>query len=282
MKKINFIILAISTFLIHSCLKGKDQVLDPEQVNSVVEFASPAALAHAVGDSFRVYTLSYDISPLDTAELIINYAGYNSAPKDLIVNIAVSNQLLTNYNTAKGTSYNVLPSTIYTMPSSVTIKQGTKSAKLIIPIKVDQISLTGTYVLPLQITDASGETISRNFGKSIFIVTAKNKYDGRYNFKTSATTSLQPNISKAAELRTAGPNRVSLYPGLLASYSNEVFYNIDPVTNAVTVECPSLGVQTPQDPRSKYDPVTKVLTVYWKQGNGARTFEETITYLGPR
>ena len=53
----------------------------------------------------------------------------------------------------------------------------------------------------------------------------------------------------------------------------------DPLTNAVTVTCPSLGVQTPQDTRSKWDPATKTMTVFWKQGNGGRTFEEKLVYL---
>jgi len=71
-------------------------------------------------------------------------------------------------------------------------------------------------------------------------------------------------------------------PGLLDTYSNAVSYTVDPLTNAVTVTCPSLGVQTPQDTRSKWDPATKTMTVFWKQGNGGRTFEEKMVYLRSR
>jgi hypothetical protein len=180
MKKLSFLILAFIALTLHSCLKERDQVLNPDNVNSVVEFGSVVTPSHAATDSFRVYALSYNISPLDTVELVINYAGYNAAPKDIVVSLALNNQLLANYNKVKGTSYSLLPSAVYTLPSSVTIKQGAKSTKLLIPIKVDQISLNGTFVLPLQITDASGETISRNFGSSIFIIAPKNKYDGQY------------------------------------------------------------------------------------------------------
>lgn len=138
------------------------------------------------------------------------------------------------------------------------------------------------YVLPIKIEDAGGYKIASNYRMIFLVVKGKNAYDGKYLYTTSAKTSLRPNSTANVQLITAGAHRVKLSPGLLGYYSNDVYYNIDPATNHITVECPSLGVQSPQDPRSKYDPATKTLKVYWKQGNGGRTFEETLVFTGPR
>jgi hypothetical protein len=68
----------------------------------------------------------------------------------------------------------------------------------------------------------------------------------------------------------------------LGTYSNAVSYDINPTTNAITVTCPSLGVQTPQDTRSKYDPATKTMTVFWKRRSGSAKFEEKLVYKRSR
>lgn len=265
-----------------SCLKDDSSILKPELVKNVVEFGSPAGLESKPLTPIRFYIKSFAISPSDTLVIPVNYAGPNNAPTDIKVTYVVKNSLIDSFNLGEDYDFYPLNPSIYTLPESATIKAGTKTTYIKIPVKIDQIDFNHEYALALQITDASGQIISGNFDKIVINVGPKNSYDGQYNYRTSAITSLVPNANKTVELHTAGPNRLKLIPGLLGTYSNLVYYNIDPVTNQITVECPSLGVQTPQDSRSKYDPATRVLKVYWKQGNGGRTFEETFTYLGPR
>lgn len=113
------------------------------------------------------------------------------------------------------------------MSETVTIKSGEQTGYLQIPVKIDQIDFNHDYAIGLKITDASGEIISKNFSNMVINVVPKNKYDGRYTYRTSANTSLVPNANKTVELHTAGPNRLKLIPGLLGTYSNEVYYNID-------------------------------------------------------
>lgn len=280
--KINILAFLCFIFCLSSCLKDDSLVLNPKHVTSVVEFGSPSGLESAEDNDIRLYIQAYDISPLDSVIIPINYAGADAAPKDIVVKYEVDEAFLDSLYEREEFDYALLDPQIYTLPTSVTIKAGQKTANLIIPVKIDKIPFDEDYAIPLKMTDASGETISRNFNKIVVAVGAKNEYDGTYNYKTSAVTSLVPNADKTVQLHTAGPNRLKLVPGLLGTYSNAVYYNIDPATNQITVECPSLGVQTPQDPRSKYDPATRTLHVYWKQGNGGRTFEETIRYTGPR
>lgn len=159
--------------------------------------------------------------------------------------------------------------------------------RLFIKIKTGMLDANGdpllalhNYVIPIKIEDAGGYDVASNFRMIFLVLKGKNAYDGKYHYTTSANTSLQPGIDKNVTLITAGLTKVHF--GLLGTYSNDVWYTIDPVTNHITVDCPSLGVQTPQDPRSKYDPASKTLKVYWKQGDGGRTFEETFVYTGSR
>lgn len=155
------------------------------------------------------------------------------------------------------------------------VKTGAKDAN------GDQLFANHAFVLPIKIEDAGGYDIASNFRMIFLVLKGKNDYDGKYHYTTSENTSLVPNADKNVTLITAGLTKLTF--GLLGTYSNKVVYNIDPATNKITVvSCEGLGVQTPPDPRSKYDPATKTLKVYWKQANGARTFEETFVYTGPR
>lgn len=284
MKRINFLIVLLSVLMLQSCLKERDQVLDPNQVPSVVEFASPGALVHAAADSFRVYSLSYPISPLDTVELTINYAGYQAAPKDVVVNIGINAQLLANYNAAKASSTfvpnNLLPNNTYSLPSSVTIKQGTKNTKLLIPIKVDQISASGVYALPLQITGASGETISGSFGQIIVRVAPKNRWDGVYTFVSGfvqrysapgapLNDALTGNMASGnVTLTTTGPNSV-IITGLKWADGGgvggiaDLIATIDPATNQVTMSSTvtSTSLRSTPGKVNSYDPATGTFTL---------------------
>lgn len=184
----------------------------------------------------------------------------------------------------------LLPDSLYSVDSwDVTIKDAgvLNVGRLKIHVKTGAVDADGNalfalhnFVIPIAIQDAGGYEIADNFRMIFLVLKGKNAYDGKYHYTTSAITSLVPSADKNVTLTTAGTQR--LHFGLLGTYSNDVWYNIDPVTNQITVECPSLGVQEPQDTRSKYDPATKTLHVYWKQGDGKRTFEETFVYTGPR
>lgn len=286
MKKIYFLVAVMAAVLLQSCLKGKDMVLDPDAVPSVVEFGNPATLTSAPADSFRLYTVSYDIVPSATLVVPVVYAGSGNAPKDIAVNVEIDNEWLARYNTVKGTTINPLPVAVYSFPGTATIKSGSKTANLTVNLKIDQISLSGAFVLPLKISSASGETLSKYFSKILIRVTPKNAYDGLYSYRTSATTSLVPNANKAnVPLETVSATRVKT--NLLYTYSNIIHYEIDPTTNKVTVVDVFSSAGAPNsigtcitDPSSHWDPIAKVLYAKWTAGT--RQFEEWYTYTGSR
>lgn len=285
-KLLKYISLAlVLPLLTTSCLKD-DELLGPDAegaVENIIEFGNPSFIASSTSSSIPLYALSYDMEPTGVLNLTIKCVGAKKATSDIKVNISVDNSLLDIYNEENQEEYVPLPITQYSISAlEAVIKKGEREVVIPVNLKPDQFTFDKDYALALKISSVSSGVISGNFGKIIAAISGKNAYDGVYNYKTSANTSLVPNANKTVQLVTVGANRVKLSPGLLGSYSNEVYYNIDPVTHAVTVECPSLGVEEPQDARSKWDPQTKTLTVYWKQGNGGRTFEETFTYTGPR
>lgn len=271
--------------MLSSCLKDDSLVLDPSKGTNVIEFENTAEIS-VHGSSIPLYVHSYPISATPTTLTVtVNYSGPASgAPEDIKVKVALGDVAsITKYNTEQNTSFILLDPTAYSLGNlDLTIAKGQKKASFDVKFNTDKFDLTKATVLPLKIVSASSGTVSGNFNVILLNVGAKNAYDGIFTYTTSANTSLVPNKNSTTELITVNATTVRMAPGLLDTYSNAVSYTVDPLTNAVTVTCPSLGVQTPQDTRSKWDPATKTMTVFWKQGNGGRTFEEKFVYLRSR
>ncbi|MEJ5962251.1 DUF1735 domain-containing protein [Pedobacter immunditicola] len=286
MKKniIKSLLLFFAVTAFSSCLKDDSLVLNPEKGHNVIEFGNTSEIA-VHGSTIPLYIHSYEIVPEVSLPVVISYSGPESAaPADITVNVVVgAPSTLEAYNKEQGTKYGLMPTKDYELTANqVVIPKGQTKATLMVKFKLAGFNLAETNALPLTITSVSSGIISQNFGTAIFAIGGKNKFDGIFTYKTSANTSLVPNANKTVTLITQTANSVKLSPGLLGTYSNEVIYTVDPTTNRVTVTCPSLGVQEPQDARSKWDPATKTMTVFWKQGNGGRTFEETFVYKGSR
>lgn len=277
--------LLVTTALLSSCLKDDSVVLDPTKGINVIEFENTADIARA-GSSIPLYVHSYPISATPTTLTVtVNYSGPASgAPEDINVKVALGDvSSINQYNTEQKTSFVLLDPAAYSLGNlDLTIAKGQKKASFDVKLNTNKFDLSKATVLPLKIVSASSGTISGNFNVILLNVGAKNAFDGVFTYTTSATTSLVPNKNSTTDLITVDATTVRMSPGLLDTYSNAVSYTVDPLTNAVTVTCPSLGVQTPQDTRSKWDPATKTMTVFWKQGNGARTFEEKFVYLRSR
>ena len=289
MKMKNFInktlTVLVATAFLSSCLKDDSVVLDPTKGTNVIEFENTSDIARH-GSSIPLYIHSYPISATPTTlKVTVNYSGPASgAPEDINVKVALGDVAsITKYNLEQKTSFILLDPTSYSLGNlDLTIAKGQKKASFEVKFKTDKFDLTKATVLPLKIVSASSGTVSGNFDVILLNVGAKNAYDGIWQYTTSATTSYQPNKNKEVSLITVDATSVKLSPGLLGTYSNAVSYDINPTTNAITVTCPSLGVQTPQDTRSKYDPATKTMTVFWKRGSGSATFEEKLVYKRSR
>lgn len=284
MRHISIFLLA-AVLSLASCLK-EDAPMGPKGSNDVVEIFNdePGLIASSTSSTYPLFVETFPISAGETFEAWISYSGGNNgAPQDINVTVALDDNAVTVYNTENSEHYMTLQPAKYTVDSwNLTIKKGEKRAKMTFTLKTDQFDFNEAYVLPLKVASTSLGTISKNFGTVLFSVGAKNAYDGVYQYTTSAATSLRPNSNVEVELWTLSKTRLALKPGLLGYYGNVVEYNVNESTNAVDVTCVSLGVQTPQDPRSKYIPADKTFEIFWKQGNGARTFEEKLVFKHAR
>ncbi len=282
-------LLLLVPFFFSSCIKdeylhGMKELKDQGETFLVVSGGAEKELF------FDAFTNVRKIPLFDIHRNVPNAGVLNSSTT---IKLKEAPELLEAYNEEHETDYEWLPSSIFTFDNvpgvtfsgdeiTITYSAGEFGKQIAVNLDGNKWDLAHKYGRAYRIVDAGSAKISDGYGQMMTFVSAKNAYDGVFRYQTSANTALLPDRDVEAQLLTISPTKVKLYPGLLAYYGNEVYYTIDPVTNMVTVECPSLGVQEPQDTRSNWNPETKVMTVFWKQGNGGRTFEETLTFIKPR
>ena len=278
MKKITNI-LALIAFIgvFSSCLKDDKYALDPSGSHNVVEFLNLTVPISSYNDKYVEYIpQTFENVPESEFTAGVNYAGpENLAPQDIVVELAASPEA------AEDAGYDPLDPSLYEMPTSVTIKKGTKSATFQIKVKPSSFNGDLNNALGVKIASTSYGIISGNIGTVIYSLPVKNPYDGIYRYQTSSSTSLIPNQDVEVELATISSTRSRLAPGLLGYYSNQVDYVVDPETNLVTVEMVTL-LPVATDPSSRYDPETKTFHLKWTASGGGYSFEETLTYIGPR
>jgi hypothetical protein len=316
MKRINikiFTALTASAIVLASCLKDKDYE-DGLRGNNIdedirlVEISGPT-------DGFR--TADYVASPVDTTvnAVMVTLASAKPATSDIQVTLALDNSLVAAYNAAHGTSYDVAPANLYSIPSlTVTIPAGSSVGYL--KIKAKPTDFIGQeYALGFKLASVSdpGVKLSGNFNQQVVALVTRNQYDGTYTLKFAFYhPTASPDYGKKStvvELHTTGANSVKLYWPLLGGYappiisgggfsyfaSQEPEFTIDPVTNKVTVQNAFPGAvtfyQMAPGYDSRYDPATK--TIYAKFGynyspgpvfNPAtnREWTDTLIYQGPR
>jgi hypothetical protein len=283
MKKIiNLLALAFILTGLSSCLKDTP-LIGPDAkgaLKNIVEFQNINYIESASG-SIPLYIQSFDIKPSGTSTLVVNYAGVGAAPADIAVKVALSPAAITQFNTDNGTTYEPMPTNLYSLSSlDLVIPKGQRTASITISVKPDQFNFDLAYALAFKITSASNSVISGNFGTVLISIGAKNKYDGNYNLKTTATTSLQASLNHN-DVPLVTVNATDVKTNLLDTYANIITYRIDPVTNKVTVLSVVNSIGTPiTDPISNYNPATKVMHVVWTAGT--RSFDETYTYTSSR
>jgi len=179
MKKI-FSICAAASLLISltGCLKDDPLNDFASTAKPIVEmpyhglegFASDAVLAAGQPSPFEV-------------PLIVNIASVEPLNTDVNVTLAVDDALRTQYNSSgAGLQYEALPDSTYTFDVKTgTIKAGSRLDTFYVHLLTDKIDFTHNYMLPVKIADASGQTISGNFGVAYLHIIG-NPLAGNYNW----------------------------------------------------------------------------------------------------
>jgi hypothetical protein len=97
--------------------------------------------------------------------LVVNVASTYPLSTDLNVTLAVDDALRTTYNAAGGNQYEALPDSTFSFTeTSGTIKSGNRLDTFYVTVYPEKVDPTINYMLPVKIADASGQTISGNFG----------------------------------------------------------------------------------------------------------------------
>ncbi len=209
------IVAALLLFGVSSCLKDQS-ILDSSGTNNVIQFSNIGNIGSASASPVPFFTKSYDVVPLDSLVLIVNYAGADYAPEDITVNISLNNDLLPQYNEFANQSFEALPSSVYSLRSSqVTIRKGEKDARFVVDLMPEDFDFEASYALGFTISSSSSGVISGNWGNVVVGISAKNKLDGVYEVTGSLAHATNSSISglypKNIHLETLSANQVLYY-----------------------------------------------------------------------
>ncbi|WP_316799534.1 DUF1735 domain-containing protein [Pedobacter frigidisoli] len=296
-------LLVLGMGLNSSCTKEDNMFTDDGNggANAIVELGdlSPTRTAGSTTVNYTTVTKSFNAAAEVDVPITINYTGVNGAPEDVTVQVAINNTILASTQTA-------LPTSLYTIPTnSVVIPKGQKKATFILKVKSAQFNFSLTYALGIQITSSSSGIVSGNFGTGIFIMAAKNQWDGVYQIVSGTVTRYtavgvvenpstlsgtlvgNPNIT----LTTSGANSVIVgnmrWFGGASSVAgiDNTTATINASTNAVTMS--ALGNATLANRAgmtNSYDPATKTFTLNfdWNQTTTPRTMSMVLKYVSAR
>ncbi|KQS31263.1 hypothetical protein ASG33_13110 [Dyadobacter sp. Leaf189] len=280
-----------------SCLKD-DMNLDPDTSTNVVEFKNPSSFASPSGSTYSLYSKSFDLAPEADYPVTVSYSGAHVAPQDITVTLGVDTAAVTQYNNEQEEEYDVLESNLYTIPATVVIPKGQRTAQVVIKVKPSQFDFAKNYVLPIQIKSASTGVVSGNFGTILLAVKAKNIYDATYESTGYVYHPTAPRAVHADKhMETVSPTTVKVELGDLGGSGYFANVTVDPATNKVTITPAAgaagapytqfnTGLPTPYMPawanaskaNNTYDPATKTfyLRYGYMGGNGWRVTEEIL------
>ncbi|RZK92786.1 MAG: DUF1735 domain-containing protein [Pedobacter sp.] len=304
--KIYTAILVMGIGLFTSCTKEENIFTDDGNGggNALVELGDlpPTRVAGVPTVTYTTVSKSFDAATEVDVPISVNYTGVNGAPSDVIVQLGLFNQAVTTTSA----TYTILPTSLYTIPNTtVTIPKGQKKATMIVKVKASAFNFALTYALGIKIMSTSEGIISGNFGTGVFIMSAKNQWDGIYQVVSGQVTRFtavgvvenpstlngplagNPNIN----LVTTGANTVEVQNMRWFGGSSAVAgidntrATVNTATNAVNMA--ALGNATLANRAgllNAYDPATKTFTLNfdWNQTTAPRQMNLVLKYIGPR
>ncbi|WP_316845245.1 DUF1735 domain-containing protein [Pedobacter psychrodurus] len=279
MKKIINIVMAL-TFItgLSSCLKD-DTIIGPDSpgaIKNIIEFKNIAPINSsptAPVPVFIPFTLKPDAATAEI-EAIVNYAGVDVAPSDIVVNLAVDPSLIATYNSkVSGAAFSQLASSSYTFPASVTIPAGQREGKFKITVKPNSFDASKENALGIKITSASSGTVSGNFGAVIFSMPLESIWQGTYSVSYSNNYgTIDANIGTfddtGIKLSTVGPNKLQTL-SVADTYSGSTTFQFNGTNTSITsvvVISGSTNFATSIQSVDIIDPINKVFGLHYTWG----------------
>lgn len=244
MKKIiNILVLGFLVIGLSSCLKDKD-LIGPDSdgaIKNIIEFKNIGPINSGPTAPHPVY-IPFTLKPADESaevEVTVNYAGADVAPSDITVNLAVDPSLITTYNSkVAGAAFFAIPSTMYSLPASVTIPKGQREGKFKIKVNPSLFNGAKENALAIKITSASTGVISGNFGAIILSMPLESIWQGTYTVTINNNYgTIDANIGNFTEsdvvLGTVGPNKLEV-SGIAQTYGGNVQYQFNGENTSIT------------------------------------------------
>ncbi len=266
-----------------SCLNDDEHYVDFKNVGAIAEI--PSAAFYGVADNRGL--------PIQTTPIAysfdVNIASPTPPTQDVTVTLAVDKAALDAYNAANNTTYQLLPTTLYQLPSlTTTVKAGTRLAPVALTFysSSDKVSdptayNDANYALPLKITSASNNVVvSSNFGTKIIFLKIKNNYDGTYRSVGTFThpTAGQRKIDRDKTLGTIDATTVETEYADLGGSGWLMWLRVNPDNTVTIIPKGSANTGTVQFGDNKYDPTTRTFTLNYKYAGagGDRVVYEMI------
>ncbi|MDR1517423.1 MAG: DUF1735 domain-containing protein [Dysgonamonadaceae bacterium] len=284
-----YLLTIVSLFGLSSCLDG-DPVFEPDGgPMGIVEISLPARQT-ATPYSVKATTLEVVDEILLPVE--INYTGFNGAPSDVQVTLAIDNNIVSEYaeysriNKSGDSILVPLPSGNYELPSSntVIIPKGEKKATYTIKLKPKTFDVTKAYALGVKIQGATGGTVSGNYAAGVYTLPVKSPWQGTYNvhYRWYAGggfgTADEEYDEAGVKLTTVGPGIVEAqYVGYWFSGSTQYTVKTD---NTVTAAPYSGGVLATTIVSSNADWTALTFRVRYSFLSGRYELEETYVRTG--
>jgi len=270
---IMIILLVGMAFSFSSCLKDSKNYVNVSQSAALAEL--PLSAYWGVGN------LAVDALPISTTtqviQVAVNVAVATPLSTATTFKLALDPDAIAAFNTANQAAnpgapiYTALPTADYTVPTwTATVPAGQHLAYIKVNVNTSIVDPAGHFILPIKIVSAGGLTIDQ-YNELLLNVLAKNQYDGDYNYTYTSNLG-NSTTTETLDMSTTGPN--SLTYSLLNEYSNAVNITINPTTNAVTVDIPSLEPTVTTS--GTYDPATKTFHLVYTAAGGKYTFDETM------
>ena len=304
MMKRNYLLLSIlaGVVIVSSC--RRDYIygdITPNTERVIVEFAD-AKQAHNVAMNYATGLITVDVADL---QFMIR----SKVTSNATVKVLPSTAIVTNYNTANGTSYTPVPTGTYALTASdIELTPTNRKQKVSIRINPANVAM-GEWAIGLTIASTTLGEVSQIARDVVILLSVKNKYDGVYHLKGFYTRTDNPPYNGPfetdVEMITTGPNSVAMYwpdfgdfyqpfsnNGSLTAFSNvapEAFFSATDQVSSVNnyTGDPTAGpFMTPYPgANSRYvggaTPVI-YLKYYYNTNPANRIFADTLIYTGPR
>ncbi|MGN7987517.1 DUF1735 domain-containing protein [Pedobacter sp. 22226] len=277
-----------------SCLKNKNEQPDFSATTPVVEIPVGSPVGDGSVNSLTTSLIQQD-APSDYI-YYINYAASSTKSTDIKVTLSIDPATLDKYNAAHTDApLTMVPTNAFSTSTTITIPANTRRVQ--VPVKFVSTALDPalSYGLPIKITDASGEVISKNFGAVVIKVAVRNRYDGKYSlkgyiFREGDTDGLMGYFKGLSQdLSSNGATALNFSQvwktGAGAGGIDGLTINVNPTTNKVTMKS-TANATLVNDPAydSRYDPATKTFYISFKWGASpaSRAATDTLTYVSAR